>query len=80
MIVTLHLNVVWYFLAIGNAFSILSDPEKRRKYDLYGSESVTSQHSRRNGEWDYSHGFEAEMTPEEIFNMFFGFTDGMNCG
>lgn len=64
------------FKAIGNAFAVLSDKEKRRQYDLYGPEQANSSSSgsSRHGfyEYDPSHGFEADMTPEEIFNMFFG--------
>lgn len=60
---------------------VLSDPQKRRQYDLYGPEEASNGFSsgarrhRSNGgfyEYDPTHGFEAEMTPEEIFNMFFG--------
>ena len=51
--------------AIGNAFSVLSDPEKRRRYDQYGSEDerVSHRHSRRGGyyDYDYSRGFEGDL-------------------
>ena len=67
---------------MGNAYAILSDKSKRERYDVYGAEAeVTTSRStyRRshNGysyyyENDYTRGFEAEFTPEEIFNMFFG--------
>ncbi|TRY80811.1 hypothetical protein TCAL_09273 [Tigriopus californicus] len=68
------------FKAIGNAFAVLSDKEKRRQYDLYGPEGTTTTssggnaHRGRHGfyEYDPTHGFEADMTAEEIFNMFFG--------
>lgn len=64
------------FKAIGNAFAVLSDSEKRRQYDLYGPmESQPSRPNRgRHGfyEHDPTHGFESDMTAEEIFNMFFG--------
>lgn len=65
------------FKAIGNAFAVLSDADKRKQYDLYGPEQVSSSSGpsrNRHGfyEFDPSHGFEADMTPEEIFNMFFG--------
>lgn len=66
------------FKAIGNAFAVLSDPEKRRQYDLYGP--LENQGGMGRGgraargfyEHDPSHGFESDMTAEEIFNMFFG--------
>jgi len=67
------------FKAIGNAFAVLSDAEKRKQYDLYGPEQMqqSSGHSRRGRhghfyENDPTHGFESDMTAEEIFNMFFG--------
>ncbi|CAI5449257.1 unnamed protein product [Caenorhabditis angaria] len=68
------------FKALGNAYAVLSDADKRSQYDRYGSEVTANGDSpsrRRHGggsffEHDYAHGFEAEFTPEEIFNMFFG--------
>ncbi|CAG7668728.1 unnamed protein product [Allacma fusca] len=65
------------FKAIGNAFAILSDAEKRKQYDLYGSEAATSSHHHRQSsanqyEYGYTRGFESDMTAEELFNMFFG--------
>ncbi|PAA51786.1 hypothetical protein BOX15_Mlig007139g1 [Macrostomum lignano] len=65
------------FKAIGNAYSVLADPAKRQRYDMYGSEEeqqATRRHSNGRGYYydDYSRGFEADVSPEEIFNMFFG--------
>lgn len=66
------------FKAIGNAYAVLSDAEKKRQYDLYGDEEpVRSRrsHHHHHGFYEYddpSHGFQADMTAEEIFNMFFG--------
>lgn len=62
------------FKSIGNAYAVLSDTEKRRQYDLYGGdEEQVSRSSRHNHEHeDPSHGFQADMSAEEIFNMFFG--------
>ncbi|XP_076141393.1 dnaJ homolog subfamily B member 12a [Alosa pseudoharengus] len=55
------------FKAIGNAYGVLSNTEKRKQYDLYGEEKV---HPSRHG---HSHrGFEADISPEDLFNMFFG--------
>lgn len=67
------------FKAIGNAVAVLTDPEKRKSYDLYGKDDQQS--VRRNGfnqsgfrqhEYAYARGFESEFTAEELFNMFFG--------
>lgn len=55
------------FIAIGNAYAILSNTEKRKQYDLYGEEKV---HQSRHGH--SHHGFEADISPEDLFNMFFG--------
>ncbi|KAF4533210.1 hypothetical protein B566_EDAN011855 [Ephemera danica] len=63
------------FKAIGNAVAVLTDPEKRKQYDLYGSEEERIQHHRHHHsgyEYNYSRGFEADVTAEELFNMFFG--------
>ncbi|VDP02269.1 unnamed protein product [Soboliphyme baturini] len=50
-----------------------SDPKKRERYDLYGNEPPANTTSRTSFyEYDYSRGFEADVTPEQIFNMFFG--------
>ncbi|XP_074648299.1 dnaJ homolog subfamily B member 14-like [Tubulanus polymorphus] len=68
------------FKAIGNAFAVLNDPEKKQRYDLYGEESTQSNNMRRRGShtdgyeyYDYTRGgFEADISAEELFNMFFG--------
>lgn len=51
--------------------AILTDVEKRKQYDLYGSEeerlgSRSARHAN-----SYSRGFEAEETADELFKMFF---------
>jgi len=58
------------FKAVGKAYSILSDKEKRRQYDLYGPEMQPSRPSQERG--DYHNNFDGDISPEELFNMFFG--------
>ncbi|XP_069486814.1 dnaJ homolog subfamily B member 14 [Ambystoma mexicanum] len=59
------------FKKIGNAYAVLSNPEKRRQYDLTGGEEPPSS-PQSNGGFDFHRGFEADITPEDLFNMFFG--------
>uniref|UniRef100_A0A1A8P3V5 DnaJ (Hsp40) homolog, subfamily B, member 12a n=1 Tax=Nothobranchius pienaari TaxID=704102 RepID=A0A1A8P3V5_9TELE len=56
------------FKAIGNAYAVLSNAEKRRQYDQYGEERA---HPGR-GRHRQHHDFEADISPEDLFNMFFG--------
>lgn len=60
------------FKAIGNAVAVLTDVEKRKQYDLYGSDEdrMQSSHSHQT-HYNYSRGFETDITAEELFNMFF---------
>ncbi|XP_025830031.1 dnaJ homolog subfamily B member 14 [Agrilus planipennis] len=61
------------FKAIGNAVAVLTDPEKRKQYDMFGTdEERLSRHQHRTASYGYSRGFESDATPEELFNMFFG--------
>lgn len=55
------------FKAIGNAYAVLSNPDKRRQYDQCGEESTNSS---RQGQPKGN--FEADISPEDLFNMFFG--------
>nr|XP_017196578.1 dnaJ homolog subfamily C member 18 isoform X1 [Oryctolagus cuniculus] len=59
------------FKAIGNAFAVLSNPDKRLRYDEYGDEQVTFTAPRARS-YNYYRDFEADITPEELFNIFFG--------
>ena len=68
------------FKAISNAFLVLIDDDKRKKYDMYGSEEEQRERNSRRTNiysddgfyYDYSRGFDGDMSAEEIFNMFFG--------
>ncbi|XP_041948486.1 dnaJ homolog subfamily C member 18 [Alosa sapidissima] len=67
------------FKAIGNAYAVLSNPEKRHQYDQYGEQAPTetssqsSAHPRHPGfSRTFHRDFEADISPEELFNMFFG--------
>ncbi|XP_072446957.1 dnaJ homolog subfamily C member 18 isoform X1 [Chiloscyllium punctatum] len=59
------------FKAIGNAYAILSNPEKRKQYDEYGEQPPTV-HRPYAGGSNYYREFEADVTPEDLFNIFFG--------
>uniref|UniRef100_A0A3Q4B707 J domain-containing protein n=1 Tax=Mola mola TaxID=94237 RepID=A0A3Q4B707_MOLML len=54
------------FKAIGNAYAVLSNAEKRRQYDQYGEERSHPGRNRQHRD------FEADISPEDLFNMFFG--------
>ncbi|KAI1894129.1 hypothetical protein AGOR_G00112640 [Albula goreensis] len=55
------------FKAIGNAYALLSNIDKRRHYDQFGEDKA---HPSRHG---HSHSdFEADISPEDLFNIFFG--------
>lgn len=67
------------FKKIGQAFSVLNDPTKRRQYDAYGAESFEnsegpSSHRTRN---TYTFNDE-EFSADELFNLFFGGVSGVN--
>lgn len=68
------------FKAIGNAVATLTDEKKRKMYDLYGKDEFNTGGSgggmrSRQGhqqEFGFNRGFEADVTADELFNMFFG--------
>ncbi len=80
------------FKKVSSAVACLSDPQKRAVYDATGSEEPTGGgmgggYARRGGGGGFGGGgfggggpFEAEMSPEDIFNMFFGATPGFVSG
>jgi hypothetical protein len=60
------------FKKIGQAFACLSNPEKRRSYDVRGSDEPAPVYTRsRHTQYAHHADFE-DLTPEEIFAMFFG--------
>lgn len=76
------------FKAVGNAAGILTDAEKRKQYDLYGINQPLSNGQPTSGsnatgggmrgnsfytsEFGYANGFQADVSAEELFNIFFG--------
>ena len=54
--------------AIGTAYAVLSNTEKRQQYDQYGEEQSHPTRQRQH----QRHDFEADISPEDLFNMFFG--------
>ncbi|XP_005940052.1 dnaJ homolog subfamily B member 14 [Haplochromis burtoni] len=60
------------FKKIGNAYAVLSNADKRRQYDLTGGEEPSSPSHSHGAGFDFHRGFEADITPEDLFNMFFG--------
>ena len=64
------------FKAIGTAFAVLSDPTKRRAYDLGYDEDEPN--GRRGQRRQYRNDFDQEVSPEDIFNMFFGIDPRQN--
>lgn len=59
------------FKAIGTAFAVLSDPQRRRTYDLGGGDDEGGGGGQQQRQ-PFQRRQEHEVTPEEIFNMFFG--------
>mmetsp|Transcript_5773 Transcript_5773/g.8072 ORF Transcript_5773/g.8072 Transcript_5773/m.8072 type:complete len:386 (-) Transcript_5773:19-1176(-) len=57
------------FKKIGQAFSCLSDAEKRKLYNIRGTEEDSMGHFSRGSS---RHAYDGDLTPEEIFSMFFG--------
>ncbi len=70
-------------VVISSAFGALSDPDKRKMYDMYGTKAfqpggrAASDESGGNPFAGHG-GMGAEMTPEQLFEMFFGHLSGQS--
>ena len=51
---------------IGESFGVLSDPEKRRRYDLIGLEGTSSLKAGKKGKDPMP-----DISPEDLFELFF---------
>ncbi|TRY97515.1 hypothetical protein DNTS_000319 [Danionella cerebrum] len=68
------------FKAIGNAYAVLSNPEKRQQYDVCGEQGPAEAASHASAQPRQAYGrhrsftrdFEPDISPEELFNIFFG--------
>ncbi|KAJ2627517.1 Chaperone protein dnaJ, partial [Coemansia sp. RSA 1694] len=73
------------FKLVAHAFTILSDPDKRAHYDRYGvadkssDYATTSSSSHHQQQYSRHRRAEDEISPEDLFNMFFGGGSG-NAG
>ena len=83
--ISIRLNIFYeqiLFAAIGKAFSVLSDAQKRKQYDNYGPESfeasgetsTRSSHGHRSQYGTHYSWNEEEFSADELFNLFFGGT------
>ncbi|KAJ7996284.1 hypothetical protein DPEC_G00235500, partial [Dallia pectoralis] len=64
------------FKAIGNAYAVLSNTDKRHQYDQYGEQAPSESAAQPSGHArhyrNFNRDFEADISPEELFNIFFG--------
>ncbi|EJU03806.1 DnaJ-domain-containing protein, partial [Dacryopinax primogenitus] len=70
------------FKMVSKAFQILSDPQKRAAFDQHGADPDSRFSGMSNRRSDFSNpstrfeGFDSEISPEDLFNMFFGGSGG----
>ncbi|XP_053695124.1 dnaJ homolog subfamily B member 14-like [Sabethes cyaneus] len=70
------------FKNLGNAVAVLTDTRKRKEYDLFGRQENTNHHHSNHHhaghnhhyEYNFGRGFESDINPNDLFNMFFGGT------
>jgi len=66
------------FKMVSKAFQILSDPQKRAAFDQHGADpdsrfgGMSSARSGFSNASPRSQGFDSDISPEDLFNMFFG--------
>lgn len=61
--------------AISHAFAVLSDEQKRKDYDMYGEDDGRGA-SSAGAAFRQRYGSAEDISPEELFNMFFGMHSG----
>ena len=66
------------FKVIGNAFQVLSDPQKRAHYDAYGEDEPNGGGGGGGMRYQRQYQREEDLSPEDVFNMFFN--GGMGVG
>lgn len=60
------------FKAVGNAYAVLSNSDKRSHYDKYGLDDDRPSPQGRSRRYHRHYHDEEDISPEELFNMFFG--------
>jgi DnaJ-class molecular chaperone len=66
--------------AISHSFTILSDEQKRKDYDLYGTDDPNGAAGNHGGGMRFRSNPGEEMSPEDLFNFMFGNVAHMRGG